>query len=352
MAQSHHHHHPGTPFRGVLKDPTDSNARAWAEYYSKGGTDPAGLVYFHPETIQGWPTAPPPQRFEPQSNTQQPSYPYSQPPERGRVPSGSFQNGGYQTSPYRHAYSQSLPQAPYPYTDAPQGATTPPRAYEIKSSPSPHKYDTMPSPQQQQHQGYTTQWGQSVTVASSLSNRNTSRSPSRPLPQPTGKSPSRPQSMSGLPRVPPSSSFPPGTMPPVHIPPTLGSPSLAGSTNVNSSSPTSSRPTRTGVTPPGSAAETPSSSVLANGVNPLDAFAAVQARKTETAPAKRALPPVRSSTLPPTPGATMDGGRPLPTPGARVEGGRPLPSPVVDKGKGKAKATQFDEDETPGSPYA
>ncbi|KAG9018546.1 hypothetical protein FRB90_011429, partial [Tulasnella sp. 427] len=136
-------------FRGVLMHPNAPGAREWDEYYMKGGTDPAGLVYYYPETVQGFPPSAPqpyPPHIPDRSNERSP-YPYQGhqlPPQhqvRERVPSGTYHHHAFQPPPpqhHHHTHSQSLPANSYPYAQPPQQHPIPNhQPFDVRRSPAP-----------------------------------------------------------------------------------------------------------------------------------------------------------------------------------------------------------------------
>ncbi|KAG9040612.1 hypothetical protein FS837_000410 [Tulasnella sp. UAMH 9824] len=414
---------PGLPsvgsFRGVLMHPNAPGARAWDEYYMKGGTDPAGLVYYYPETVQDFPQSAPqayPSHMSDRPNERAP-YPYQghqHPPQhhvRERVPSGSYHHHAFQT-PHQHphhAHSQSLPVNTYPYSQ-PQQPLPNHQPFDVRPSPVPQQ---PPSPYG--HQGSWPPPQSGTFVPSPISNspmNSPNRTPSttshqlppttydsginsphpgqRVQPAPSPSYQSSPLPLQPQPQLPyqgppqhdaaltPSSSngsilssYGSGNIPKSPGPGSFSSLPSTSTTSISSAGSAGSQHNRPGSNRPlpnpvtlrsatTSVAPGPNPSLAQgeNGIaqprqpfNPEAAFAAVRARQAAAAAASGRPLPGRSSTLPATPTPTVlpPINRPpqLPTPGANVEGRRPLPSPVgsapIDlKGKGKAKETEAD----------
>ncbi|KAG8897195.1 hypothetical protein FRC01_011447, partial [Tulasnella sp. 417] len=369
--------------------------------YRKGGTDPAGLVYYYPETVQGFPQSAP-QPYQ--------SHMADRPNERAPYPYQGHQHPPQHHTPQphpHHAHSQSLPANTYPYSQ-PQQPLPNHQPFDVRRSPAPQQ---PPSPYGHQGSWPPPQSGSFVPSPISNSPMNSpNRTPSttahqlppttydngvngphpgqrvHPAPSPSYQStplPLQPQPQlpyQGPPQPEPVltpsssngsvlSSYGSGNIPKSPGPGSFsslpststGSISSAGSAGSQHSRPASSRPlptparSSTASVAPGS---NPSLAQVGNGsapprqpFNPEAAFAAVRARQAAAAAAAGRPLPSRSTTLPatPTPSVLPPINRPiqLPTPGAKAEGGRPLPAPVVPtpidvKGKGKAKETEAD----------
>lgn len=409
---------PSGSFRGVLVNSNDPGARAWDEYYMKGGTDPAGLVYYYPETVQGFPQSAPqtyPSHMSDRPNERAP-FPYQGhqlPPQhqvRERVPSGSYHHHAFQ-SPHQHpphAHSQSLPANSYPYSQSQQPLPNH-QPFDVRPSPAPQQPSTPYSHPGSWPPPQPSSFGPSPMSNSPMSSPN--RTPSttahqlppsnydnpangphpgpriQPAPSPSYQSTPLPlQPQAQLPYQAPPHSDPtltpassngsilssfgsanipksPGRISFSSLPSTsTASISSIGSAGSEQSRAGSSRPLPTPAGRSSTVSVSPGSSPpvgqVENGgalprqpINPEAAFAAVRARQAAAAAAAGRPLPSRSTTLPatPTPPVHPPINRPaqLPTPGAKVEGRRPLPSPAgpapVDlKGKGKAKETEAD----------
>ncbi|KAG8874719.1 hypothetical protein FRB97_005693 [Tulasnella sp. 331] len=171
---------PVSSFRGVMIDQNAPGGQAWAECelaemarvepspsrelmgralhtgnidYAKGGTDPAGLVYFYPETVIGFPGGPHAQPQLPPSHSYASHQPQRQPPPSSAyshaLPASASvkQYPPVHITPQHHAHSQSVPSASvtpsssYPYQQPPPTlARQPSYGNGFQNSPSPQGY--------------------------------------------------------------------------------------------------------------------------------------------------------------------------------------------------------------------